>query len=200
VSLRDRKKQHSREVLAATALRLFTELGFDAVTVDQIAEQAQLSPRTFFRYFGSKEAVLFADQDEILELLCNKIDERPADEAPLAVLRHTLVALADHYTAHRDRHLQRARLARTEAQIASYRRTVLLPKWETTLTDTLAAHMAVDPAIDLRPRLLAAVAVAVMSSIGPAWLADGDQADAAQLLDQAFDALETAVLESLRSA
>ena len=65
--LRERKKRKTQQALQAAAVRLMTENGFTNTTIEQIAAAAEVSPRTFFRYFPAKEAVLLTDlQDEVV--------------------------------------------------------------------------------------------------------------------------------------
>lgn len=85
--LRERKKQRTRRDLTAAAARLFDARGFDDVTIEEIAEAAEVSPRTFYRYFTSKEELIFGDLDESLDAIRQALDERPTDEAPMVSLR-----------------------------------------------------------------------------------------------------------------
>lgn len=170
--------------------------GFDAVTVDQIAAAAGVSPRTFFRYFGSKEAVLFADQDEIIDVLVTALASRPAHESPLQALRGGLRDLSDHFVAHREQHLWRAQLVEDGASIGAYQWTVLRPRWEDTLTLEVARRSGLDPVTDLLPRTLAGVAMGALTAASAAWLSSGGSTDVSDLIDRAFDQLEHAVTEA----
>jgi AcrR family transcriptional regulator len=196
-SLRERKKHLTREALVRSALDLFETRGFDEVTVDDIAAQADVSPRTFFRYFGSKEAVLYADQEELLTSMREVIEARPADEHPLHALRAAVAVVTEHTAQHRDDHLRRARLAQRGASIATYRNAVLVPAWEEMLAEAVARRLGVDPLTDPRPALFAGVAIAVMTAAGVLWLASDGKDDVVAVLHQAFDTLDRAVLESL---
>ncbi|WP_405486674.1 TetR family transcriptional regulator [Streptomyces sp. NBC_00096] len=94
--LRENKKLRTRRQLAATALELFLERGFDAVSVADVAAAAEVSKPTLFRYFASKEDLVldrFADhQDEVARL----VRDRGAGQTPVAAVRaHFLEALAD---------------------------------------------------------------------------------------------------------
>lgn len=89
---RERKKLAVRKALEEAAFRLFDERGFGETTVDQIADEADVSRSTFFRYFGSKEAVLFGSIEENGEILSDLILQRPSEEAPLVAFENALVA------------------------------------------------------------------------------------------------------------
>src|SRR5690606_33360660 len=85
--LRERKKAKTRRTIQEQALRLFAERGYDETTVEQIAEAAEVSPSTFFRYFPTKEALVL--RDDYAAVLHAALAAQPAD-APLGtVLRET---------------------------------------------------------------------------------------------------------------
>src|SRR5256886_2373987 len=91
--LRQRKKQRTKKVLVDAAFTLFRRKGFDATTIDEIAEAVELSPRTFFRYFDSKEDVALTLQDQQFSALYAAFAARPTDEPVLTALRHATVAV-----------------------------------------------------------------------------------------------------------
>ncbi|MGH4033886.1 TetR/AcrR family transcriptional regulator [Actinomycetota bacterium Odt1-20B] len=87
-SLRERKKQKTRVAIRTATYRLITEQGYDATTVEQIAEAAEVSPSTVFRYFPTKEDIVLTDEyDSLMEA---QLRARPADEPFLASLRHVI--------------------------------------------------------------------------------------------------------------
>lgn len=94
VGLRELKKARTRAQVLDAAARLFPERGFDRVTVEEICAAAEISPRTFFRYFHSKDELVFADIEERLDLLLGQLRAEPDDAEPLAVLERAVLALA----------------------------------------------------------------------------------------------------------
>src|SRR6184192_2770214 len=84
LGLRERKKAKTRAAIQQHALRLFTEQGYDATTVEQIAAAAEVSPSTFFRYYPTKEDVVLYDEYD--PIFYQKVLDRPADEPPMVAL------------------------------------------------------------------------------------------------------------------
>jgi AcrR family transcriptional regulator len=83
--LRERKKLRTRETIQREAYRLFDENGYANTTIEQIAEAAEVSPSTFFRYFPSKESVLMAD--DLDRVTIEALARQPADLSPLQAFR-----------------------------------------------------------------------------------------------------------------
>ncbi|MEV8036463.1 TetR/AcrR family transcriptional regulator [Streptomyces sp. NPDC002742] len=86
--LRERKKIKTRIAIREATYRLIAEQGYDATTIEQIAEAAEVSPSTVFRYFPTKEDIVLTDEyDPLLE---QELRERPADEPWFESLRHVI--------------------------------------------------------------------------------------------------------------
>lgn len=156
--LRERKKQQTRTALVDAALTLFEAKGFEAATVEEIAATADVSPRTFFRYFAAKEGVLLAVHDEEFDRILSAVDGGASlAEAILATLD------GDHDRFRRVQDL----LARTPALRATFlERTV---EQERQLVDKLLPVDADERQV-LRTRLLVATTYAALRVAVEAWL------------------------------
>jgi AcrR family transcriptional regulator len=97
--LRARKKRAAREAIAATARRLFAERGYDAVTVAEIAAAADVSEKTVFNHFGTKEDLAFAGREERLARLLADLARRPPGASVLDVFRAVTGAMVDELLA-----------------------------------------------------------------------------------------------------
>ncbi|HEV8650646.1 MAG TPA: TetR family transcriptional regulator [Actinomycetes bacterium] len=91
VGLRERKKAKTRAAIQQHALRLFREQGYQATTVEQIAEAAEVSPSTFFRYFPTKEDVVL--YDALDPALLEAFRAQPAELSPIQALRGAMQAV-----------------------------------------------------------------------------------------------------------
>lgn len=92
-SLRERKAKRTRSELVDAAVQLCLKVGYENVTVDTIAAAADVSPRTFSRYFASKDAVFLAVLDPVTDRLIDAIREQPDTLGPLEALRAAYVAV-----------------------------------------------------------------------------------------------------------
>ena len=95
--LRERKKARTRAAIREHALRLFRELGYQATTVEKIAEAAEVSPSTFFRYFPTKEDVVLQDDMDIR--MIEALEQQPPELGPVAAVRAAAQQMFASYTA-----------------------------------------------------------------------------------------------------
>lgn len=111
LGLRERKKRRTRQAIRQAAFRLIGQQGYEQTTVEQIAEAAEVSASTVFRYFATKEDIILTDEyDPVLE---RAILDRPADEPPLVALREAVVtSLRSLYDEVRPEFLLRMQLVR----------------------------------------------------------------------------------------
>ena len=189
VSRRSRKKQRTRTELLAAGDELFASNGFDATTTADIAERADVSQRTLFRHFPTKEALLYGDIDDARLELREALAARPDDEPILVTVREAMLSLAEDFERNRDRRLMQARLAATSPSVAAYSRAVVQASWEREIIAGVAARLDVDPMVDARPEIIAG---AVMSAVRIAmrqWTVSNGKADFMRLNIAAIDAI-----------
>jgi AcrR family transcriptional regulator len=123
VGRRERKKQATRAALSEAAVRLSLEHGVENVTVEQIADEADVSLRTFFNYFSSKEEAVVAGDSARGEVLVERFRDRPDSESVLTALRVAVLAYVDDLTG--DDELEALRMMRRSPsllphQLAAY--------------------------------------------------------------------------------
>jgi AcrR family transcriptional regulator len=187
--LRERKKQRTREALIDAAHALFCANGFEATTIDQIAEAVEVSSRTFFRYFTSKEDVVLSLADEQITAVLEAFAAQPADMPVLTAMRTAAVEVVRAYEAearfHSLQNLISVSPALTAARVE--RGTARFDE----MARLIGARMGVDTAADPRPYLVASVALCAVQTAVDAWRAAGHQAPESELIRQAFDLLST---------
>jgi AcrR family transcriptional regulator len=195
LSLRARKKLATRRGIRRVALDLIAERGFSHVTVEDIAAAADVSPRTFFNYFPSKEAVLFgADPRRAEESRARLVHDLPGRSA-LDVLRVVLADQARTFAAElaelggdparRARQMQAAH-ADPQLRAAQAAHMALV---ESRFAGALAERLGTDPDRDPYPMVLASAATGILRATMSFWAATGGAVPLDQLTDAAFQAL-----------
>lgn len=184
--LRERKKAKTRALIQHHALRLFAVQGYDATTIEQIIDAAEVSESTFFRYFPTKEAVVLSDDYD--PQLVAAYHAQPADIAPIPALRATFKQVFGALPAEQ-REEQRQRIALILAVPAL--RAAMLDQFSGAmqlLADAIAER-AGRPGDDFAVRTLAGAVIGVMIAV-LAGLADDPTADLSDLIDRGIAHLE----------
>jgi AcrR family transcriptional regulator len=185
--LRERKKQKTRWAIQEHALRLFAQQGYDATTVEQIAEAAEISPSTFFRYFKTKEDVVI--QDRYDEVMAELIRTAPPDLPPLEVFRH---ALANAFgTIGEDEIEQVMQRGRLQFAVPALRMRALDNMQESIrfLAAPLAERLG-RPPDDFRCQAFVGACVGAMINALMVWLQEGGStASALAMIDEALSVL-----------
>jgi len=187
--LRQRKQQRIRQQLTEAAFRLFTTRGFDTTSIDNIVDKVEVSRRTFFRYFGSKEQVVLAWLDQMGKDLRAELAHQPADTHPFAALRQVLTALAQQYAANRKRTFAIAKLISETPSIGAHHREKLMT-WERGFAEELAARLGAHPKRDMLPRLIASIGVNTLHIAVDTWIVEGGRRNLGALVDEAFSIVE----------
>jgi AcrR family transcriptional regulator len=152
--LRARKKRVARQAIAATARRLFAERGYDAVTVSEIAAAADVSEKTVFNYFPTKEDLAFAGREEGLAQFVAAIADRPPGSSVLDVFRTMTLMVLDTFVAGGDEDLLAvARILRGSPALRD-RMTVGWESGAATITSAIADASGAD-GDDLVPAIVA---------------------------------------------
>lgn len=189
-TLRERKKARTRHAIEACALELFASKGYEATTIEAITAECDISPRTFFRYFSSKDDILLGGSDARLTRLTQLLKARPAEESPLRALREAVVAVTALYEDDRENILLRHRVFERNPSVAA-RGLEAQVAWEQAVVNALdQRHGAISFLYDrLELRLIAAAGMAALRAAVDVWQEDGGKGALSDLVALAFDRL-----------
>jgi AcrR family transcriptional regulator len=186
---RARKRQQTRQRIADAGLRLFLEHGFEATTLDAIAEAAGIARRTFFHYFDSKEALLYAHEDEVEHGFRAALADIDGTTPPFEAMALALRGMVASFGSERARkidlvlHATDALRARKQAdyeRIESFMFSALAEKWP-------------EPRGHLRLRLIATVGIGALRVAVDRWRLDAS-GSLQDYVDESFAALRSVML------
>lgn len=192
VGLRDRKKRQVREAIADAALHLFAADGYDATTVQKIAERADVSPATVARYFPTKESMLFVDREVKVTMLRAAMLARATTESPLQTFLGAIENQPPLTEDERGR-LLRSRQAIARSAVLRGLASGLLEEWRDGIASAFVERGDLEPE---PARVLATALLAVLDDITDRWAADGGRGDFQEMVRQALILLDAAVSRS----
>jgi AcrR family transcriptional regulator len=197
-TLIERRRRLLRDEIARIAVDLFAERGFDAVTVDDIAQAVGTSQRTLFRYFPSKDAIVLDLARRIDQRLLDALDARPESEGAVTALRNAYCSTSHVEPANRARTLQVARVLEHSPELRDRAHGEHVTDNDELLT-RLARRMGV-AAIDRRVRVLATAMTAVVIVEFNRWAQGGGRGDPSEAIAAALEVLERGLrdLDELR--
>ncbi|MFE9096565.1 TetR/AcrR family transcriptional regulator [Streptomyces sp. NPDC007264] len=187
-TLWDRTRQLASREILETALRLFTEQGYEETTVAQIAREAGVSQRTLFRYFGAKEDLLGGGQDRFGQVLVDTIGGQPADAGVWEVVRAGVAAVLALHDS-REQALKRFRLLYdTPSLRAGWLEKRL--RFQEELLPLVEARMDAAAGNEgVRARAVIATAFACLDVASMTWVADDGKGDILDLYDECLAAV-----------
>ncbi|MBO0779548.1 MAG: TetR family transcriptional regulator [Ktedonobacteraceae bacterium] len=185
MSLRERKKRLAQTTIEEAALRLFQQQGYEQTSIQDIADAVMMSPRTFFRYFASKEEVLLGPMRTVLSDGIRSLQRMASTESPQVALRAILEFLASRYQQQRASFLLRYQVAVQTPSIASIYIYVLM-EIEPAICDALCSHL--ETATNRNTiRFLVAVYMAAFRVAIEEWLEQETQGVLVSLLREYLD-------------
>jgi len=185
VNLRERKKAEAKANVLEISHRLFRKQGFDGTTLEAICQEADISKRTFFRYFRDKESLAFPRRDERLAQFKAFLKQNQQIDNPFESLRIATQIFGARYNDHSE-HLcaQQAVIQGSDALLAREREIDL--DWQREIANAFSARSGHDAQSDLWARVLAGAIMGVVRSIMNYWFDRDCEPD---LVEMGLDAL-----------
>jgi AcrR family transcriptional regulator len=191
--LGDRRRRLLRDEIGRVAMGLFAERGFDTVTVDDIAATAGTSPRTFFRYFATKDEVVLDYERRVQERLLAALIDRPASEGPVDALREAYLATSHVEPADRAKVVQRGRILAAAPALRARVHGERLAEDEALVAQI--ANRLGGRQREVRARIIVAAMGAVAATEFRAWVDDGGRGDPAERIGAGLAMLEAGLAQ-----
>lgn len=190
-SLRQRHVDRTRQTIIDAAFELFMERGFAPTTIDEIAERADIAPRTFFRYFPTKESVLFHDSEAKIGLIRDRIMERPSGESAAEAIFAVCASMAEDVTEdHKRAHLI-VHLATEDDTFLAIRRRAMTEQVGKAVLTAIAERTGI-PETDVGLQAMTAAVVSCAATAIHAWFNDGGTGDVREYLERAVGSCRAA--------
>jgi len=184
--LRERKRRETRQRITNAGMQLFAANGFEATTLDAIAAAAGISRRTFFHYFKSKDDILLSMQSGLGESLVVGLAEQPEGQSPLRTMQAVMIGIASQYSLEELGRIDR--IMRASEAVQARKQASYIGE-EAVVLAALRARWPEES--DMALRLVALLSVGMARLSIDAWTQEGGKRPLADLVREAFTALET---------
>lgn len=180
IGLRERKKERTRRIIIEAAWKLFLEKGYDATTVDEIADAADISRRTFFRYFPNKEEVVFHQSPLRLAHFRSLLAARGKG---FKAVNQALLEIAHHYEENKETVVEEYKLIKSSATLVM-REGEIDREWMKAIAETLVTRRSA--ATVRRSRVMAGAVFGAIRATLAEWLAADGSTDLVRLGQEAM--------------
>ncbi len=171
MSLREQKKAETRATILAAARTLFSARGFDSTTIDEVCRASRVSRRTFFRYFDSKEGLVFPNREARLARFRRYVEARGPDESVFERLSSATATFAAEYTAHREPMLASQEMVNTSSRLLARERAIDY-EWERALEAAFATEAPDSEKGRRHARVLAGATIGVIRATMRYWFSE----------------------------
>ncbi len=189
---RESKKEKTRASIIKAALVLFEQKGFENTAVDEIAAVAEVSTRTFYRYFPTKDLVMFPYHQEYIDEFRSLLQKHHAKEPPLEIIRSALRTMAELYLAGREEHLRFQRIISLSPALVA-RSVPFDAEWEAAIAGAWRNGRRADSRKRQDAKLIAGAVMGVINAVMSMWYAADCPADLVVHAERALDLLERGI-------
>ena len=187
LGLRERKKIKTRQAIRTATYTLIEEQGYDATTIEQIADRAEVSPSTVFRYFPTKEDIVLTDEYD--PVMLEELRARPADEPWMESIRHVMRRALDVGMGEEPEVTRLRTKLGVEVPAVRSRMMESMSATGRLLRQALAERTGLDPD-SLEVRVYAMSLIGGLMEVSMYWAENGHQGDLRDLMDRTLDILE----------